>query len=137
MEEKMTEQQLYCSACGKQIDKKIEVCPHCGRKMVFRFLKYFEYSNILSLIQRLFGKVFVAILWLNVISFTIAGIIVGASIAELWFGVGFIGFLLGLPIGFLLGALISIISGGLVATLLKIADTQQKIYDAIQSQNNN
>ena len=133
MEEKMTDQQVYCSGCGKQIDKNAEMCPHCGKKMVFRFLKYFEYSNILSLIQRLFGKVFVAILWLNVIGFTIAGIVIGVGIAGL-FGLGFVGFLLGLPIGFLLGALISIIAGGIVATLLKLAETQQKIYDELRNQ---
>ena len=54
-EGKMSEQLIYCTACGKQFEKNAEMCPHCGKKKFNYFIGFLnKFSPIMNLLTFLF-----------------------------------------------------------------------------------
>jgi len=37
---------MYCKHCGKQVDEKTELCPHCGRRLRSSISTWFENSEL-------------------------------------------------------------------------------------------
>ena len=48
----MSEQLIFCTACGKQFEKNAEMCPHCGKKKFNYILGFLnKISPILNLVN--------------------------------------------------------------------------------------
>jgi len=90
-----------------------------------------------------FRKWFIALLWITLIGFIFAGIILGfvasGYLLNFLFGNvlgGIIGAIIGAGLGLLIGAFIVIISGGLIATFLNIDEKITAIQKEINGLKN-
>jgi predicted amidophosphoribosyltransferase len=62
----MSEQMIYCTACGNQFDKNAEMCPHCGKKQ-YNIMSAFRILNKYSSIINLLTLIFVIIIFIIII----------------------------------------------------------------------
>lgn len=88
-------------------------------------------SAMLDFVCNSFRRLFILLLWLNVIGWTLAGLITGASLASMQRSPGnkIACLVLGVFVGLIIGVVTTIVFGGIVATFLNIDQNLQKIAE--------
>ena len=121
---------MFCGNCGSEIPEGLVNCPKCSTS------PNRVDSNggpMVRFVRKAFRNFLEAILWINLISFTISGWNTGVLIRDILElverkKISAVGYpFLGAFLGILAGLLVNIIVGGLIATITNIDDKIENI----------
>jgi len=130
---------MYCANCGAENNDGVAFCAKCGKSPTGENKEYEQKSGpMVRFVRNAFRKYLEAILWINLIVFTIGGWNTGNTIKEIVelvmkelvgnrkfnaSGYPFLGAFLGI----IIGLLINIVLGGLIATITNMDDNIEKL----------